>query len=205
MIPIVIFTHQGQESIHLDVIESSNHGAVSVWQSVRNDENKTAWANCDRNIRDWWKSERESKTNDHFLLLEWDVFLNVDADETIPSKLIGDDCVAASVLTPYGSGRSFKPFRTDSHKMPLELRRCQCGIVPLGCLYMSRIALDALCDQKWDSIMESDVFSELRIGSILRSEGFAPKQNPLWNRVTISNQTLPKGFKGIAHKVKSKR
>lgn len=196
MIKTVIFTHPGQPAIHAE--EARNHcESVRVWESIQKTPRNEAWSNADRNIVDWWLSIGRQSKADQFLLCEWDVRITTPPQETI---IVKADCVCSKLVFPIQEGRAFKPFRTDASKLPQQMRKHICAVVPLGVLLMTRQALDCLSQS---DLFDKDIFCELRVATILAANGFSIAQNPLWNNVGTDPRKVVSDHVGISHPVKS--
>ena len=125
------------------------------------------WRNCDRNIRDWWRARGGTVTAERVLFLEWDVLVTCDLRSIFPAARNYPGIEGASRKMPVADGRSFKPFE-EADKFPRPMQSYACGIAPLAVVMISAEALDAVCSPAFDETFAADIFSEIRLPTIIR-------------------------------------
>ena len=201
---IVILTTPAQGTPHLDALRAANPEAVihihPAADPATPEERENAWRNCDRNIRAWWLQARGTVAAKAVIFLEWDVFANVDLRPLLPPDLAGVGIVGARLKSPVRDARSF-PFH-EAARLPAEVAAVAVGIVPSAVLWISRAALDAVADARWDACFEADILSELRLGSVIRASGYGVAGNLAWRGVGTTPLRLPSGAVGVFHPVK---
>lgn len=202
---VLILTTAAVGTPHLDALRAANPDLIihvhEASDAATEAERETAWRNCDRNLRDWWKTHRDAVTADAILALEWDVFCNIDLTCIVPPLGNGYGLMAAAIKSPVRDGRSWLPFR-EMNRMPGGLASMALGIVPAAVMQLSRKALDAIADEQWDEVFARDIFCELRMPSIVRACGFSVEDCLQWRWVGTQPMTVPTGATGIFHPVK---
>lgn len=202
---VVILTTEATGTPWLEAIQETNPELVIHVRSAAApgspEELRMNWRNCDRNIRDWWKENAAVCTADAVLFLEWDVWANVDLTSGLDALLDGKvGMLAPSVMTPLRGGRSFQPFQ-EVNRLPMGVRHLALAVVPLAVVALSRAALDALAAEALDGVYAEDIFSELRLPTMVRASGFEVRANPAWKQV-VTTPLQPTGD-GIFHPVKT--
>lgn len=164
-------------------------------------ERFTIWRNCDRNIRNWWRSNHHLVKSSHVVFLEWDVFCNVPLQSLLQPM---DGVVCASIKR---QGKGLRPWLwfSELKRLPAEMQAQAIGIVPLAVLQFTRAALDAICDPRHDFLYDEDIYAELRTASLLRHLGFPIHTTKSLKWVTWTALPFPWFHRGIFHPVKKSR
>ena len=186
---------------HASAVQSANPDlrTHTFYYPQASEERGTAWRNGDRNIRNAWRDLRGKIIADAVLFFDWDVFANVDLAAVIPTMPAGVGMLAARVFLPVRDARSCQPF-SEVGKLPRDMAAV--GVEPLGCMLLTRGALDALLDPIHDPLFNADVFSELRLPSVVTACGYQVSAMDLPHLATTP-MTVPAGAKGIFHPVKN--
>lgn len=199
---IVIMTTAVSGTPHERALRDSNPGIpIHVRESIQGEgaDLETRWYNCDRNIRAWWRSMRELVCAREVLFLEYDVFCNVDLTSLIRPLPLHAGIAAAKIMSGVRDRRSFWPF-ADIPRLPREMTALACATAPLAVLLISRRALDAIIDPRYDAVFEDNVFAEVRLPTVIRHAGFSPIEYPLPDVGCVPFR--PGGRSGIFHPVK---
>ena len=197
---LVIMTCGERGTPHRAVISAANPGlTIHVWSGE--ETGLDGWRNCDRNMREFWRAKRAEVAAQKVLFIEYDVFANVALGPLMPALQKGCGIVCAAVKSPVRDGRSWFPFQ-ETNRLPAELQSVVIGTAPMAVLLCDRAALDAVLDAKWDAVFEADVFCEIRLGTIMRSEGFSVVECSAWRGVGTRPMVPPGGASGIYHPVK---
>jgi hypothetical protein len=160
-----------------------------------------AWRNCDRNIREFWRTRRDEVLTDEVLFLEWDVFVNVPVDAVLPPPDPGVGITGAMVGSVVHN-RAWTGF-AELQRLPRRMWAHAIGMIPSAVLLLRRTALDALADDAWDDLYAADIISELRTGTLLRYLGHGVAACHLWEYVTPPPLRRMIGeMQGICHPVK---
>lgn len=188
---------------HADALQAANpsltiHTCHSI-QGATEPERLDRWRNCDRNIRAWWRANRQSLTADQFLFLEYDVFCNVDLFQIIPPLAPGVGIAAAKILSGLSDVRHFWPF-AEIPRLPRAMHALACATAPLAVLLISRQALDAILSPDYDATFAADIFCEVRLPTIIRFEGF---RTAALNLPHVTATPVTPSAPGIWHPVKS--
>lgn len=178
---IVWNTTHGQPLIHRELLTAANAGIPQHVCSVPADGVR-GWRNCDTNLRDWWRSHRAEVAAPWVLFLEWDVAATADLTTMIRKPKRGVGLVCAQLYSAVAHRRTWPPFG-EVPRLPRELREIAVGCVPNAVLLVSREAMDAVCDPRWDDVFAADILSELRLGTVLRACGFQVAAEALWKGV----------------------
>lgn len=156
---------------HAMALQASNPELEIHYQDCPEDDPETQWRNGDRNIRNWWLANGDSVTGDQILFLEADVYVNIDLSGVIPHPQLRCGMLAAQIYSPVTHLRAFPPF-AEIDRMPRWAQANSRGISPLGCVLLTRAALDAIAAPDHDDLFAADIFSELRLPSLVRYCGF---------------------------------
>lgn len=198
----VILTTAAMGTPHLETLQAANPGLMihvhTAPDPVDARARLVAWRNCDRNVRNWWRANRETVANGRVLFLEWDVFVNVDLWAIVPHL---DGLFCARLKMPV-KDRSWMGFR-ELNLIPREIRGYAVGCEPSAVLMASRDVLDLIADEEWDDVFDADILSELRLGTVVRFTGYPVAGWKAWE--ATANMTpvrVPDGFQGILHPVK---
>jgi len=132
------------------------------------------WRNADLVIYLWHRSRRESAKR--WIVLEWDVFCNISVDEFYAP--VWDSDVAATSVPAYrwGSNRVHRsPWywfrRPELQRLPRRYRAYAAGVAPLAGVLLSDDALGQISDVVLNDPALSQVFCELRMGTVARYLG----------------------------------
>jgi hypothetical protein len=204
---IVVLTYESAGVPHLAALEASNPGTLVHVRGGPDEANEAlrveAWRNCDRNMRRWWVENRETCAAGAVLFLEWDVLVTRSLEGELDLLDGSAGMAVANVFGPLGTGRRFAPFR-ETVRLPAEIRHLAAAAVPTGVVGLTRAALDALADERWDALYAADVFAELRLPTVVRACGFQVVRQPLWERAGTTPFTPEAGASGIFHPVKTR-
>ncbi len=202
---VIILTTAAVGTPHLETLRAANPDlTIHVHAAPDADDAAgriTAWRNCDRNLREWWKTQRDSVTSDAVLALEWDVFCNVDLMTIVPPLGNGYGLMGPNIKSPVRDGRSWAPF-AELNRLPGGLASVALGVAPAAVMQLSRKALDAVADEQWDEVFALDIFCELRLPTIVRACGFSVEECLHWRWVGTQPMRVPSGGSGIFHPVK---
>lgn len=202
----VILTHQSAGTPHLAAIRAANPDAVihihTAADPTSEEARNEAWRNCDRNMRAWWMQHRETCAADAILFMEWDALANRSLTGELDALNGRAGMAAAHLASPIRDGRRFAPFR-ETNRLPAEIRHLAIGAIPMGVVGLTRAALNGICETRWDSLYQADVFSELRLPTVVRACGFEVIRHPQWNRVGTTPFMPGPGETGIFHPVKT--
>ena len=171
---VVWMTTQASGTPHAAALQEANPGVVThVCHSPQGvgDGRQYLWRNCDRHIRRWWAANRESVLTDQVLFLEYDVYCNADLRDHLP--VLGGDYGLAGprIVSGLMDIRSYWPFE-DIPRMPREMQALACAVAPLALVLITRAALDAVCERRYDPIFAEDIFCETRLPTVIRHAGF---------------------------------
>jgi hypothetical protein len=198
----VILTTPAMGTPWLDELREHNPGLVIHVHEAADPademERMEGWRNCDRNVREWWRGNREKVQAGRVLFLEWDVFVSCDLEEHVP---VGNGLHCARVKMPV-KDRGWSGFR-EVPKLPRELRGYAIGCEPSAVLMASSDVLDELLDEEWDDVFSDDILSEIRLGTVVRFAGYSVAGFPGWaETVWMTPQRVKDGFSGVLHPVK---
>ncbi len=178
----VILTTRNVGAPHLDALRESNPGLnIRIHESADADTEegaKDAWRNCDRNIRQWWQREGKSVEAEQVLFLEYDVLVTVDLVAALRVMPAGFGMMGASVKGIATDGRAWAPF-AEARRLPREVAAFASGIAPLAVAMISRGALDAISDDRWNETFAADIFCELRLPTLIRACGYRLMASPM--------------------------
>lgn len=196
----VIMTSGSRGTPHMGALMASNPGLV-IHVHTGAETGEDGWRNYDRNIRAWWLENLRFARRPRVLFLEWDVLVTLDLRTLFPlgSKRRGME--GAGLRTPVRDARSFGPFK-EIDRLPREMQPFAIGIVPLAVAMLSREALDAVAEPEWDELFAADIFSEMRLPTVVRVSGFPVVGSARMPMVTTGPVTVPDGAVGIFHAVK---
>lgn len=198
---VVWMSSGGHGFPHADALWASNPDLAAMRHTAP-DTGEDGWRNCDRNIRAWWQAHRNTVTVDRVLFLEWDVLVTQDLREVFPARRVVPGLEGAALRTPVRDGRSWGVFE-EVPRLPEAMRPHAVGIAPLSVVMLSRDALDAVCDPQWDDLFAADVFSELRLPTLVRFLGYPVQANARLLQVTCGPSFHPGNTPGIYHPVKT--
>lgn len=174
---IVFLTVEGYGVPHLDWFLKTNRNLeYDIYVSNLSDNRTDAWRNCDRNVRDYYKSVGRFCKDDVFLFLEWDVLVNCDLKQKFDFGFKG---ICGRNIVDLGQDW---PHFVDLDKLPKELREKAIGIVPFGIIQMGRNFLELMCSPAFDYLYNDDIFCELRTPSLANFIGCEIRSNPSLDR-----------------------
>lgn len=201
-IEAVIMTTERFGTPHLDALRASNPGMPLHVNEGRHGtteaERQTLWRNCDRSIRDWWRSNRDRVQAPAVAFLEWDVLCNAPLAKIMPpfTGLVG------RIVAPVEEDPNWVWF-CEIERLPSALRSFATSLRPLGALIASRPLLDAIVSPEFDDLFNADIFCELRLPTLARFLGFRVAHAPAFRRVECFPIPHPGPAPGIWHAVKS--
>lgn len=202
IILMTFIDHTGRaKAPHVSQLLTHNPGVgVFACFGPRGQAREEAWRNCDRTLRNWWAANRWRVPGEKIAVLEWDALVTC----TLPRP--EGDLVVKEIKTQ-ASTPDWKWFE-ENGRMPHWINH-RVGVVPFGVSFWSRRALNMLTRPEFNDLFASDVFCELRTGSII-SETFG--SNPsLRSDYGIKTLDMPNvewfelpydGGEGIYHAVK---
>jgi hypothetical protein len=117
------------------------------------------WRNSDTMIREWWKEHRDTFNAEYLFVLEYDVLITKKINIIFQR---GFSCCSLRMMGD--KWKWFAEYKKLNGINPI-------GAVPLAVTAFSRDALDNLIDPKWDELYSKDIFSELRLASIMGACG----------------------------------
>jgi len=198
---VVWMTSGTRGTPHAGALARSNPGLIChTWTAP--ETGMDGWRNCDRNIREWWRANGPACGASRILFLEYDVLVTCDLLELFP---VADGCngfQGAALKLPVRDGRSFRPFE-ETDRLPGPMRGSACGIAPLAVAMLTVDALDAVADPAFDSLFAADIFSELRLATLVSWCGYSCEGHAGLAQVTCGPVPHPgESQPGIYHAVK---
>jgi hypothetical protein len=198
----VIMTTTSQGTPHLEALVAANPGLkihiATGPDPVDETAREMAWKNCDRNLRDWWREHAAEVATERVLFLEWDVFVNADLAAMLPG---GKGMFCARLKMPVAD-RGWSGFK-ELNKLPREIRGFGVGTEPMAALMVSREVLDEVAGSEWDGLFQTDILSELRMGTVARFRGHKVAGWEPWkDTIRMTPTRVPEGFSGMLHPVK---
>jgi len=218
MVPLcILFAHHNNDAVtrhHLDLLRANNpypviplcnaaaehvEDAVDVSKFSNRFAAEDRWQSSDVMIYLWFRHHRTVEA-ERYAYVEWDALATQPLRDYY-DELWDADVAAPRIKTPQTSPQ-WEWFGWHGARLPERLRPFAAGIAPLNGVLLSRRALQAVAD----SPLPKNVFSELRLGSLLRSNGIAltpfsqqKARNNDWhpNLISVSNEP------GFYHPVKS--
>lgn len=191
----VIYTDHNKQFIHLNYLEQTNPNAQILLADTSNKFTKDfAWRNGDLLVREWLRNNYDKILYDNIAILEWDVLVNAPLP---PFKVKG---LIAKDKHIYYSGNRWHWF--CERNLLEQYIQYAIGIAPLGVLFMNKKCIEILLDNQFDSLYNKDIYSELRLPTILNSKqvsiGMHPMPNVSYLPMTFTNK------RSIYHPIKSK-
>lgn len=201
MFEIVINTFEAVGTPHIEALRKTNPGKNIHVNCGRNAsepfEKLSFWRNCDREIRNWWKKNRDKVVANHVVFIEGDVLVNYDLEDLVSPyvDLVGKD------IRYYPNDLNWD-WWIDRTKLPNRLLSSLTGIAPLAVLVFSRRALDEIVSEKWDEVYAGDIFCELRTPTIVKSAGLKIDTHVALEGLRWDVMKHPGNKPGIWHAVK---
>jgi len=169
------------------------------------------WKNGDMPLRKWWKNNKEKVIGQGILVIEWDALVACKIPE-LPDEL--DLASKWYFEEPFEDRYNWKkksmtdPSWTPNNwwwwpeipKLKLKEDQRAVGLVSLGCFFLKRWVLDAVCKEEWDHLYEDSIISEMRFPTIASIEGAKIGEIPLPN-VSYKEVEIGK-YEGIYHGIK---
>lgn len=159
---------------HLEHFIGSNpNRTFDLWECPPEDtvdKKYTAWRNCDRNIRNYYKEIGQYSEHTDFLFLEWDVLVNVDLFEKFDKTPVNG--VEGKYILPYKTNKDWHWFQ-EIDRFPSKFEGCFVGVVPLGVIRMSKNLLNEIIKPEYDSLYDKDIFCELRTPTLANYLGYS--------------------------------
>lgn len=190
----IIYTDHNREFIHLDHLKKSNPDAQILLADTSNNFNKNfAWRNGDLLYRTWLQNNYDKLYYNNIAILEWDVLVSQKLPDIKINGILGKHIISPNK----------KWFWFKEKKRLKEYEKYSVGLSPLGVLFMCKNCVQQIVDQKFDIIYQQDIFSELRLPTILNSKNIQISSyslpNVSWK--SVKYKTLP----SIYHPIKSKQ
>lgn len=211
MIPdaALIMAHGSPPSLpHIDQLKSSNpRTPLHVIVGADSGNGKAYdWKNSDQQLRAWWKGESERVAGEVVAILEWDTLVEKQLPD-LPDDmdLAGATVIRRSSPKPKRRTPMLHPDWTPENwwwwreEILLE-GLVGVGLVSFGCMVIRRKFLDAVCEQRWDSVFSKSIQNELRFPSVVQGCGGRIGQIDLPG--VIHKETKRTGDHGIWHAIK---
>lgn len=180
---------------HAWALEKFNPGVTAhVIHSDQSLPRATAWRNCDRATRDWWRLNHGRTTASHFLVIEGDVLWQYGG---FPPT---SDLSFRDVMTTASNPRWC--WWSDLRKIPHRYHPYATGGGEFGIRMVSRRFLDAHVSSEFDELYDADVFCELRTPTVATFLGLPPTTFKLPGRIHWQPLPPPLEEVGVYHPVK---
>lgn len=187
----ILYTDHQKQFIHYNHLIKSNPDANIIKVDISNNlDKKYIWRNSDLLIRSWLKNNRDSIVTNNIAIIEWDVLVKQKLPDT---QIIG--LQAKNIIKPNRKWWWFK----DKYKLE-HYSKYALGAAPLAVLFMSARCIDILLESSFDCLYQKDIFSELRIPTILNSRNITITSYSMPN--VDSKKTMLKSEAGIYHPIK---
>ena len=134
------------------------------------------WRRGDVNIRNWIRSRPSLPKR--VLFMDYDVRVNIDLSHTFDTKLASVEC-AYLFHEVLRNGPAF--FAAGMLRIPEDFRQFATGITPLGVLLMDDAAMHAITSEQYDEVFDTNVFSECRLGTVIKHAGLTLDANPIFH------------------------
>jgi hypothetical protein len=175
-------------------------GAIDVARFPSSFATAQKWRSVDTTFYRWF--ENRSFNARRYLSLEYDCLCTVNLRDYY-SEVFDADVAGVDFFTREQNPR-WKWFMSgEMDKLPAEDRKYAAGICPLTCTFYSHEALEEISRR----IHRQDLFSELRLGTIVNKLGLAFRPLPPLKRSTVCWHTYPwqANRPGLFHGIKSLR
>lgn len=187
---------------HADALAATNPG-LRAHVKTSLETGLEGWRNPDRNIRDWWLQNRATVETGRVLFLEYDVRAHLPLVTLFPNDGAFTGIEGCHLKMPVRDGRSWKPFE-ETDRLPRTLQSYAVGLAPLAILMICRKSLDAAADPGFDELFSRDIFSELRLPTVIRWAGFPCMENARLAHIGCGPLPHPgSATQGIWHAVKT--
>lgn len=185
-----------------DVFTKDCGDYARVWSSISL-EPSLEWRNSDMCYMAWYSSHKRTVKCNHWVLIEYDTYVNMDIRDFIKPNL-GNDVTVTAIKTKDNSPDW--PWWRDAGRLPAQ---CQgknlIGVTPISGVILTDKAFDHM-SKFYLKNMRHDAFAELRFGSIAKALMLKIEENkhPLAKNVRYephSEGNLATEY-GICHPVK---
>ena len=195
----VILTMEKYGTPHLETFKKNNPKIpIEIYNSVPNPIGNKGWRNCDRNIKDWWHETGKTTDFEFVTFMEWDVYFNEKLEKIFPGE---EDFIIKNHIER-GSGWHWF---NETIRLPGKYFPYITGGGPLCLLRISKKCLQKIFSTKSvDILYGKDIFCELRLPTLISSEGFKITEADTIPYVDWRYTPEPKG-KGVWHPIKTKK
>lgn len=174
--------------IHLKHLEKSNPKANILLADISkynaNFDTKYCWRNSDIFIRRWIRDNRKNIQSDNIAIIEWDVLMSSPLPDIKINGLMAKD-----VQHP-NSDREWFWFK-EIYRLK-SIKKYAIGISPLAVIFMDQLSIDTWINKEFDDLCNSDIFSELRLPSLLNSKNIPisiyKMDSVEWNKIDYSDK-----------------
>lgn len=186
MVPLcILFAHHRNDAVtrhHLEILRENNSdpiipichspcdpvaGAVDVSRFSKRFAADHPWMRGDAMLYLWFRHSRTVEA-ERYAYIEWDTLATMPLPEYY-QEVWNADAAGSHIKTPQTTPE-WEWFRLHGPRLPDRLKPSAVGIAPLNAVLLSRRALKSVCDSQ----IPKNVFSELRLGSLLRFNGVTP-------------------------------
>lgn len=188
MVPLcILFAHHRNDAVtrrHLEILRENNpdpiipvchspadpvEGAVDVSRFSKRFAGDHPWMRGDAMLYLWFRHSRTVEAK-RYAYIEWDTLATMPLREYY-REVWDADAAGSQIKTPQTTP-GWEWFKLHRQRLPERLKRFAMGIAPLNAVLLSRQALKAVCNSQ----IPKNVFSELRLGSMLRFTGITAIQ-----------------------------
>lgn len=194
----IIYTDHTKDYIHLDHLQKSNPDAQILCADIffGITEKKYAWRNGDKTVRMWLQNNIGKIISNNIALFEWDVLVSTKLPDIDINGLY-----AKNVRKPDTDPNW--PWFKEIESLG-SYKNYAIGVAPLGVLFMDKQCINTIIDPEFDDIYSKDIFSELRLPTILNSRNI-PISKYDFPDVVWTPTTYDKNKPGIYHAIKTKQ
>ena len=187
MVPLcILFAHHRNDAVtrhHLEILRQNNpdpiipvchgpadpvEGAVDVSRFSKRFACDHPWMRGDAMLYLWFRHSRTVEA-ERYAYIEWDTLATMPLREYY-QEVWDADAAGSQIKTPQTTPE-WEWFKLHGPRLPERLKHFAMGIAPLNGVLLSRRSLKAVCNSQ----VPKNVFSELRLGSLLR-----------FNRISVS-------------------
>jgi hypothetical protein len=166
-----IIYHYHNQPIHLSHIKYSNPNCqVISTKLIHNLDQKIAWKNSDRILRQNIKTFIDNIIYDNILLVEWDVMINAP----IPD-LDFDGLLSKKILTDKNNGWCWW---NEYHALPDNYKPFICGSPLWSLIGIKKQCLIKILDPIYDDLYNMNIFCEIRTATLFKSLGYSMAEFP---------------------------